>query len=284
MPVITLNGPVVPNGTHNVVLRDALFHSPIERVTSKDDYVTLRVGVREDAYTTWIGTWDQSGQSIEGANPVSILDATRPGMRLKSGQAVVVQVFSTGAPQTVVGARVTFRLGLVGGRDGRAKPLVAAGAAVADVNSRMAISALERQINSGGLSEWDDAVELQDPTGVEVYTDSDTTQTITAGAATSDGLVSCEVLVPTGESRGVLVIASASYLGNGGTSLLNLYIGDGTTDHGVMPASATATVKGTPTTNYAGRIEETTTFKVRFDCATNNALIQNQTISVLATR
>lgn len=284
MPSITLNGPVVPLGTHNMVLRDAMFHSPIQRLPSKTDNHVIEVGLRQGEFTTWIGTWDQAGQRVDGGSPVSVLDMGRTNMRLTAGYALVVRCSSTGTPQTLRGSRLTFTLSLVGGRTGEIKPLVASGAGVADPNSRVAIAALERQVNTGGLASWDDAVELIDPVDGEVYTSSDTSQTITAGAATADGLASVEVLVPNDESRGVLVMASASYLGNGGTSALNLYIGDGTTDHGVMAATATATVKGTPSTSYAGRIEETTTFKVRFDCATNNALIQNQTISVLTTR
>ena len=281
---ITFNGPVVPLDVNNEILRDALFHSPIERLPNRTSAHLIEIGVREGAYTTWVGTWDQSQQKVKGATPTSILDEGRKGMRLRAGQAIVVKVTSIGTPASLVGSRITFTLSLVGGRDGPAKPLIAAGTLVADASTRTSLKALEKQINTGGLAEWDDAVALQDTTGGGIQTSSATTQTITAGAATSDGLATVTVTVPANETVDVLVVASASFLGNGGVSSLNLYIGDGTTDHGVMPASSTATVKGTPSTNYAARITATTTFKVRFDCITNNALIQNQTISAIAMR
>ena len=63
-----------------------------------------------------------------------------------------------------------------------------------------------------------------------------------------------------------------------------MYIGDGTTDNALAKADASATVKGTPSTNYAARITATTTFTVRFSCATSNALIQTQAISAIAMR
>lgn len=168
MPSLTLNGPVVPTDTDNVVLRDALLHSPIERDVSTASYHLIEIGVREGAYTTWVGTWDQSGQRVDGATPTSILDVGRKGMRLKAGQAVVVKVSVVGTPASLEGSRVNFTLALVGGRDGPAKPLVAGGASVVDLNSRVALSALERQINDGGLAEWDEPVQLQDPVGLVV--------------------------------------------------------------------------------------------------------------------
>lgn len=166
MAMITLNGPVVPTDTHNQVLRSALLHSPIERTKSEASYHVLKIGVREGAYTSWIGTWDQSAQRVEAATPTSVLDASRVGMRLKAGQALVVQITTYGSPASLDGSRVNFTLGLVGGRDGPAKPLVAAGSAVVDPGSRVAFAALERQINTGGLADWDEPVQLQDPWGV----------------------------------------------------------------------------------------------------------------------
>jgi hypothetical protein len=166
MATLTLTGPAIPVGTHNVVLRDAQIHSPVSRSPSQSTYHVIDVGIREGSYTTWIGAWDQSAQKLDAATPTSILNADRLGMRLKSGQEVVVRVTSVGSPTSLVGVRINFRLALVGGRDGRAKPLVAAGASVADANSRVALAALEKQINVGGLSEWDDPVALQDPAGV----------------------------------------------------------------------------------------------------------------------
>lgn len=168
MPGVTINGPVVPADTHNAVLRESLFHSNVVREESSASYHVIEIGVREGAYTSWVGTWDQSKQRVDAATPTSILDTGRHGMRLKAGQAIVVKVSSYGTPTSLSGARVNFTLALVGGRDGVAKPLVSAGAAVSDPNSRVAIAALERQINTGGLSAWDEPVQLQDPVGLVV--------------------------------------------------------------------------------------------------------------------
>lgn len=166
MAAITINGPVVPAGVHNVVLRDAQFNSTVSRLTAPADYVKIEVGVREGAYTTWIGTWDQSKQKIDASTPISILDSARLGMRLKEQQAIVVKVTVLGRTSSIVGSRITFRLALVGGRDGPARPLVSAGSTASDPNSRVALAALENQINLGGLSEWEDPVALVDPPGV----------------------------------------------------------------------------------------------------------------------
>ena len=161
----TLDGPVVPRDVHNIVLRDVRFHSPIKRVTSTTNFALITIGIREGEYTTWVGSWDQSSQSIEGASPSSALDDARHGMRLKSEQSVVVKVEVTGSPQTLQGARVNFLLARVGGRSGQARPLVAAGAQVADADTATALSALETQVNSG-LSEWEESVQLTDPVGL----------------------------------------------------------------------------------------------------------------------
>jgi hypothetical protein len=163
MSTVTLNGPVVARGVHNVVLRDAVFHSPVSRDASAVSYHHITVGIREGEYTSWVGSWDQSVQSIEAGEPRSVLNDGRAGMRLKAGQAIVVMVETVGSPATLSGSRLNFTLALVGGRDGPAKPLVAAGALLADSNSRTALATIERQINDGGLSEWEEAVQLVDP-------------------------------------------------------------------------------------------------------------------------
>lgn len=163
MPTLVFNGPAVPSDVHNVVLRDVLFAAPSDRASSPHNYHLVEVGIREDVYTTWIGSWDQSQQRVEGAVPFSMLDMGRLGMRLREKQVMVVRVTVTGCPASLDGCRVIFRMGRVGGRDGPATPLVAAGSMVADSNSRVALRALERQINTGGLSDWEDGLELYDP-------------------------------------------------------------------------------------------------------------------------
>lgn len=166
MASVVINGPVVGADTDNQVLRAALFHSTTERLPSATNYHVIEIGVREGAYTSWIGTWNQSTQKVDAATPTSVLNEGRADMRLKAGQAIVVRVTAYGTPATLSGSRINFTLGLVGGRDGTAKPLVASGAAVADPNSRVAIAALERQINTGGLADWDEAVQITDPVGL----------------------------------------------------------------------------------------------------------------------
>ena len=98
MPSSTLNASVVGPGVHNVVLRKALIHSPVDRVASASSYHKIEVGIREGAYTTWIGSWDQSAQYLGGGSPLSVLDEGRDGMRLRAGQTIVVRVTATGVP------------------------------------------------------------------------------------------------------------------------------------------------------------------------------------------
>lgn len=285
MAYLTLNGPVVPRGTHNMVLREALLSSPIQRLPSPSSYHIIEVGVREGVYTTWIGTWSQIEQKVDGASPTSILDAGRPGMRLKENQALVVRIATVGTPASLVGSRINFRLALVGGRDGTALPLVASGAAIADVNSRTAIAALEKQINTGGLADWEDPVALQDPSGGEVYDSySSSNHTVTAAAAVAAGLVSVTVVVPSGETRLVMVTGDGTVQGAGGATVLNAWIYDGTTDHnGATVAAANAVLTGFSLA-YAVKITATTVFSLRFTCTTTNATVNPHAIHALAMR
>jgi hypothetical protein len=163
MPEIVLNGPVVRRGVHNVVLRDAVLNSPSNLPMSISDYSVVSVGIREDAYTSWIGTWDQSKQRIVAGTAVSILDAARRGMRLKENQALVVRVSEVGGPVNLDGSRVNFLMAEVGGRQGAVKPLVSTGAVLEDPDARAAVSALEQQVN-GRLSEWEEPVQLRNVT------------------------------------------------------------------------------------------------------------------------
>jgi hypothetical protein len=160
---ITIDGPVVPVNADNEVLRDAFLHSPGARVVSSSSYHLIEVGIREGAFTSWIGSWNQSRQKIDAATPTSILDVGRKGMRLKAAQTLVVRVTASGAPLSLRGTGVTFRFALVGGRDGPARALVTSGAIMSDLDSRAAIASLERQINTGGLAQWDETVALLDP-------------------------------------------------------------------------------------------------------------------------
>ncbi len=162
MPEFVINGPVIASGVHNVVLQDALFHSPKERRSSATDYYVIQIGIREGEFTSWVGTWSQNTQKVDGADPTSILDDGRPGMRLKANQAIVVKVTPTGTPATLSGSRINFRLARVGGRDGTAKPLVSSGVASADANTQTALATLERQVNK--VAQWEESVQLVDPT------------------------------------------------------------------------------------------------------------------------
>lgn len=162
MSEITLNGPAVKDGITNMVLQDALLHSPVVRYANSTDYHRISIGIREGAYTSWIGTWSQKTQKTAAGAPVSVLDDDRPGMRLQSGQTIVVKIEAHGTPDSLTGSRVNFRLARVGGETGSSKPLVSSGASVADRDSRTALSALERQVNAH-LSEWEVGVQLEDP-------------------------------------------------------------------------------------------------------------------------
>jgi hypothetical protein len=162
MAELVLNGPAIPRDTHNVVLRDALIHSPVARGISRTDYYKVDVGVREGEFTTWIGTWREDEQPLASATPLCILDDDRRSMRLREKQSIVVRITPEGTPASLVGTRVNFRLGRVGRKDGANKALVSGGASVRDANTRTALSTMERQINTV-LSEWEDGVQLRDP-------------------------------------------------------------------------------------------------------------------------
>lgn len=159
MAELTLNGPVIRGGVHNVVLKDAVLHSPRDLPRDFYDYSIIKIGVREGDYTTWIGTWNQSEQKVDAAAPVSVLDTSRKGMRLKEKQAVVVEVYSEGSPEKLDGARINFRMAQVGGHYDGAGPLVSGASRVEDIEVRSAVQAIERQVN-GRLSEWEEPVQL----------------------------------------------------------------------------------------------------------------------------
>lgn len=163
MPSILIEGPAVPTGTHNVVLRDAVLHSPLDRTTSSVNYAKVEVGLSSGRFVTWIGAWSQASQKAEAGTVYSILDVGRKDTRVRSGQILLVRVTTAGTPESLVGCRVGFTLSLVGNRDGDPKPLVASGALIGDSAARSAVVTLENQINVGGLAEWEEAVELVDP-------------------------------------------------------------------------------------------------------------------------
>ena len=163
MTEITINGPVVAEDAHNVVLRECLLNSPIARGLDLSNYHTVEIGVREGAYTTWIGVFNQSAQNLSASVPVSVLPPEQRGRRLRAGQAIVARVTVVGTPESLKGAHLNIRMAHVGGREGPPRPLVAAGATVPDFTTRAAMVALERQINGGGLAEWEEGIQLRDP-------------------------------------------------------------------------------------------------------------------------
>ncbi len=156
-------GPVVPVDSHNTILRDALLKTASARGPSVTDYHVIKIGVREGEFTTWVGEWTQVSQKVAASVPVSVLYPERLGMRLKAGWALVARVAATGAPTAIRGSSITFRMALVGGRDGPAKALVTGSAGISDANQRSAVALMERQINTGGLAQWDETLDLVDP-------------------------------------------------------------------------------------------------------------------------
>ncbi len=166
MPEIELNGPAIPKGTHNIVLREVSLHSPVAHGTSPTDFNEIEIGVRESdakrSYTTWIGSWDQRLRPLEAGTPIGMLDLGEANRRLKEEQALVVRIDTTGTPASLRGARVDFRLSHVGSRAGPVRPLVAAGATVTDANTRTALRAVEHQVNER-LASWTESVNLEDP-------------------------------------------------------------------------------------------------------------------------
>lgn len=161
MPEITLHGPVIREGVHNVILRGAFLHSPVSRSRPAADFYKIKVGVAKGAYTTWVGEVDQSTQKISAGEPLSMLDEGSEELRLMAGQMLVVKAIATGTPETLAGARVNFRMARVGGRHGAVKPLVDTGVDLEDPDSQTAIEAVRRQVNN--MAEWQESVALRDP-------------------------------------------------------------------------------------------------------------------------
>lgn len=262
MTTIELHGEKIERA--NTVLRDAVFHSPSTRLTSQTDYHKVEVGMREGEFTTWLGSWDQSSQKAEGGVGVGILPQARLGMRIAKDRILVVRVTQTGAPATLLGSRVDLALGLVGGHGGAVSPLVSTGSALSDLATQARLGALERQVNTGGLSEWTVPVQLLDPTADDA--DVETQQSystgdvaITAAAGLTSTAVTITFTKPAWAATGYVDVTGVASLIGAGAGAGALAIYDGTTAHNTLGFTiSTAAVLAS--TGYNGTITATTTY------------------------
>ena len=163
MSTITLTGPTIRSGEDNMVLREALIVSPTRRRVNTGDHFLVELGVQEGDNVSFIGSWKQTTQDLGAGSPLSVLDEDQANRRLRAGQVFVVRITATGAPTTIEGARVDIRMARVGGRSGAPKPLVASGVNVKDPNVRTSVAALQRQVNTGGLADVKQSIQLHDP-------------------------------------------------------------------------------------------------------------------------
>lgn len=208
MATRTIPGPVIDEA--NVVLDNVLLFSMDARAISASAYHKVEVGLASGAYTTWIGTWNQSTQKIDAGESLRILDDDRIGMRLPQDKALVVRVTSSGSPATIETAKVDFVLSRVGGRAGARKPLLA------DVEAE--IRSVTRQ-----LASWTYPVYLRDPedtTYHSPYVLDSNNETVTVVSTTSETTL-YSVTVPAGlvsGERSLRCTVTGVYVNNDGAA------------------------------------------------------------------
>lgn len=267
----------------NVAVRGVSFHSGVTRNQTASNWHRVEAGFRLGSAVTWIATWDQRTMRAEHGVATGILDSSRIGTRIPPGAILVAKVTLDGDPATQMdGSSLYFHLGLVGGVGGPVRPLVAA-------SRSPEVSALEQQINSGGLSEWASPVQLCDPTRMGVYSGSDTDANNHSVTSTSyaSGLVSVTLTMPAWATRGYYhVTTSASVLASGGAGGIFLSVGvqdeagaiTNVSEHGMTTST---TLGWDLSTSYAGEATQTLVLVPRFKIETNNATVYRQTISAI---
>ncbi|MCP3975967.1 MAG: hypothetical protein GY720_15915 [bacterium] len=137
----TIPGPVIDKD--NTILRTVRLASESDRARSVTDWNRVRVGVRDGAYVSYIGSWDQSSNKIDQGNPRPLLGARRKNMRLRSGQQIIIEMKDAGSPSDPTDMAVTLQLALDGARTGRRRPLIKTGGG----------SSLADRINESGMHE-----------------------------------------------------------------------------------------------------------------------------------
>lgn len=256
------------------VLRAIRLVSPADRAVDHADNYRVRVGVAVESRIDWIGEWDGANCALKAHVPLVLGGRPALARKLPESSVLVVDMERRGLPPSIRGAAVLLRVG---------SDFQANSPRAVDRTAQESIEAAADHQGDLGAGVEPVRVDLvDDPLAFSDDSYSSGAQSITAGGAFEDGAVSVTVRVPPGGQAYVKADADADAGGSGGTSLVSMAIGDGTTDHNEESISA---ADGVPThigVTFGGLITKTTTFKVRTKCATSNATLARQTLSVKA--
>jgi hypothetical protein len=132
----------------NEVLRGVSIYSGDDRARSATDYHVVRVGMKVSGNVEWLATWDQRSQAMREGEPLSILPASREGMRLPQDSVIVGEVTTIGFPTPLRGSSVDLDLSLTGGSTLGRRALVSLGA-----NSSRDVQTLADGVNTSGVAE-----------------------------------------------------------------------------------------------------------------------------------
>lgn len=140
----------------NEVLQGISIYSGVDRLRAPSSYHRVRVGMKVGTNTEWLATWDQSLQAMKEGEPLSILPASRQGMRLPLGAVIVTELTTTGTPAAIRGSSVDLDLSLTGGGGGARRPLISFG------QGGSSLQAVADAINRSGLAEKVARIPLDD--------------------------------------------------------------------------------------------------------------------------
>lgn len=273
----------------NEVLRSADLVSSSARNERAKDRHRVRAGVRRGSAVTWLGEWDQSQARMPQGVPFGMLDEQYKGLRLKTGDQLVAEVFQVGSPASIQDATLNFNLELVGGRSGRERPLIRQGTEVGDWRTREALDGVASQIKSSGLGRWSQSVALVDPSsavsvpGGAGSTYSSTLKTVATGSMVN-GDVTVTVTPASGKTAKGVVQAEMSFESSSGAAACTgtVAINDGSTDQNRQQGwSGILGRIQNVATSYAFSVTAETTFTIRLQSTTSSARVQRQNISAM---
>lgn len=159
MPVRSDHGYSVKRS--NEVLRGVSIYSGDDRTRSLTDYHIVRIGMKVGGNVEWLASWDQRDQAMREGEPLSILPASRRGMRLTEGSVIVAELSTNGSPTPIRGSSVDLDLTLTGGSTGGRRPLVSFG------SGGGALQTVADAVNTSGVAEKVARITLDDVQPVE---------------------------------------------------------------------------------------------------------------------
>jgi hypothetical protein len=258
--------------------------SAAARSRVKSDFVGVRVGLRVEGNTDWVGSWSQDKTALAAGTKFSVMDQDRFRSRVSEGATPVVEITTNGSPSTIVGSSVTFHIARVSGVAGKVGPLINTVAEM-DPGTRSLID----QLNESGVGESSRTIQLVDPsstvtqTAVAPYHDYDASAQAISSTSYVDSNVAITVLVPSGKTVKVMVSATCSGEGNAGAAYIHAAISDGATEVVESQAHSTGTnAWRSLTSHYAEDITADTTYKLRLKYTTTALSVKFQQISAIA--